>query len=81
MENDNDNNYSFYDHMDENLNYKIEPEYQIETKFAWAHLSCSNFILEIEYTPKSPLKVGRINQERFEKACIICCQQNGAGIK
>jgi len=72
---------NYYDHMDENLNYKIEKEHQIETKYAWAHLSCSNFIHEIDYTPRSPLKVGRLNPERFIKPCIICCQKNGAGIR
>ena len=30
---------NYYDKMDENLNYKIEKEHQIETKYAWAHLS------------------------------------------
>jgi hypothetical protein len=76
-----DQNYSFYDHMDDNLNYKIEKEHQVETKYAWAHLSCANFINEIEYTPKSPLKIGKLNAERFFKPCIICCQTNGAGIR
>lgn len=83
VENDAENeySYSFYDHLDENLNYKIETEYQIETKYAWAHLSCANYMHEIEYTAKSPLKIGKLNPDRFEKACIICCQKNGAGIK
>ena len=58
---------NFYDHLDDNLNYKIESQYQIETKYAWAHLSCANFIPEIEYTPKSALKVGKLLNERFEK--------------
>lgn len=80
-DNEQDANYSFYDHMDDNLNYKIEKEHQVETKYAWAHLSCANFIIEIEYTPKSPLKIGKLNAERFFKPCIICCQTNGAGIR
>ena len=36
---ENDAHSSFYDHMDENLNYKIEEEFKIETKYSWAHLS------------------------------------------
>ena len=78
---DNENNFTYYEHMDENFNYKIEKEHQVETKYAWAHLSCANFILEIEYTPKSPLKVGRLNPERFMHPCIICCEKKGAAIK
>jgi hypothetical protein len=62
---------NFYDSLDDNLNYKIEKEYQIETKYGWAHLSCANFINEIEYTPKSSLKVAKLNPERFSKTCII----------
>lgn len=73
--------YGFYEKMDENLNYKIENEHQIATKYAWAHLSCANFIIEIEYTPKSPLKVGKLNPERFSHPCIICCERNGAAIR
>lgn len=38
-DNEEDQHYSYYDHMDENLNYKIEEEHQIQTKYAWAHLS------------------------------------------
>lgn len=38
-EKDCDQNCSFYEQLDENLNYKIEKEHQIETKYAWAHLS------------------------------------------
>lgn len=80
-ENEHDQHHSYYEHMDENLNYKIEKEHQIETKYAWAHLSWANFILEIEYTPKSPLKIGKLNPERFDHACIICWEKNGAAIK
>ena len=71
----------FYDHMDENLNYKFEKDHQIETKYAWAHMSWANFIPEIEYTPKSPLKVGRLQYERFIHAWIIWCEKKGAAIK
>ena len=67
-----DSQSSFYDHMDENLNYKIEEKYKLETKYAWAHLSCANFIPEIDYTAKSPLKIGKLTADRFDKACIIC---------
>lgn len=44
-------------------------------------MSCANFIPEIEYTPKSPLKIGRLLAERFEHACIICWEKKGAAIK
>ena len=80
-ENENDNHASFYDHMDENLNYRIEKEHLIETKYAWAHMSWANFIPEIEYTPKSPLKIGKLLPERFEHACIIWWEKKGAAIK
>jgi hypothetical protein len=36
---ENDIHYSYYDHLDENLNFRAEKEFQIETKYAWAHLS------------------------------------------
>ena len=76
-----DHHDNYYDKMDENLNYQIEKEHQIETKYAWAHLSWANFIQEIDYTARSPLKVGKLNPERFMNPCIIWCQRNGAAIR
>jgi hypothetical protein len=38
-DNEHDQHFSYYEHMDENLNYKMEEEHKIETKYAWAHLS------------------------------------------
>lgn len=34
-----DHHDNYYEKMDENLNYKLEKEHLIETKYAWAHLS------------------------------------------
>lgn len=64
--------YAYYENLDTNLNYKLEKEHLYTPKYAWAHLSCANFILEIEYTPKSPLKLGKLIGDRFLKPCIIC---------
>lgn len=81
IDEDPDLNNTFYDQMDENYNYKYEKQHEFTTKYSWAHMSCANFVQEIDYTPKSPLRLGKLNPLRFLKPCIICCQTNGAAIK
>lgn len=71
----------FYQTIDQNLNYKLSPEYFSESHYSWAHLSCASFIPECSYTSRSAVKIGRIKETQFDHTCIICHRKEGVCVK
>lgn len=51
-----------------------------ETLYEWVHLSCSVWIPGPTVTPKTPVRLNKIDHKRFGLHCIICGIKEGACI-
>ena len=64
------------------LELKASPS--TDTLYHWVHHSCAMWMKEPVVTPKTPVKMNKMDYSRFFKTCIICGQKgydNGACVK
>lgn len=47
-----------------------------ETLYEWVHLSCAMWIPGPTVTPKTPVRMSKIDIKRFDLQCIICGKRN-----
>lgn len=47
-----------------------------ETLYEWVHLSCAMWIPGPIVTPKTPVRMSKIDTKRFSLQCIICGRKN-----
>lgn len=52
-----------------------------ETLYEWVHLSCAMWIPGPIVTPKTPVRMSKIDTKRFSLQCIICGRKTGACIQ
>ena len=50
----------------------------VPTQYEWVHLSCATWIPGPIVTPKTPVKLNKIDEKRFQLQCIICLKKEGA---
>jgi hypothetical protein len=48
-----------------------------ETLYEWVHLSCSTWIPGPLVTPKTPVRLHKLEDKRFTLQCIICLKKEG----
>jgi len=51
---------------------------QTETLYEWVHISCASWIPGVHVTPKTPVKLSKIENKSFSLSCIICLKKDGA---
>ena len=47
-----------------------------ETLYEWVHLSCAMWIPGPIVTPKTPVRLSKLDCKRFQMQCIICGLRN-----
>jgi len=47
-----------------------------ESLYEWVHLSCAMWIPGPSVTPKTPVRMSKIDIKRFKMQCIICGKKN-----
>ena len=47
-----------------------------QTLYEWVHLSCAMWIPGPIVTPKTPVRMSKIDTKRFSLQCIICGRKN-----
>lgn len=50
--------------------------YQTNTLYEWVHQSCAQWIHEISVTPRTPVKLSKLDQKRFTLQCFICLKKD-----
>ena len=48
------------------------------TLYEWIHLSCASWIPGPLVTPKTPVRLNKFDEKRFNLQCIICLKKVGA---
>mmetsp|Transcript_12803 Transcript_12803/g.19822 ORF Transcript_12803/g.19822 Transcript_12803/m.19822 type:complete len:249 (+) Transcript_12803:2743-3489(+) len=62
----------------------IEKKAPTDTLYNWAHLSCSMWMAGPEVTPKTPVKMNKMDYSKFNIGCVICGKKGvnmGAAVK
>ena len=57
---------------------QLEGHRQTQTLYEWIHLSCASWIPGPLVTPKTPVRMHKIDVKRFSLQCIICLKKEGA---
>ncbi len=72
--------YSFFVQRNETIIEEAcaKPTCYVPTLFEWVHLSCASWIPGLSVTPKTPVKLAKIDEKRFSLQCIICMKKDGA---
>jgi PHD-like zinc-binding domain len=50
----------------------------VPTQYEWIHLSCATWLPGPLVTPKTPVRLNKIDEKRFSLQCIICLKKEGA---
>lgn len=61
---------------------RLESQYQsqahTQTLYQWIHISCASWVPGPVVTPKTPVRLNKIEEKRFNMQCIICLKKDGA---
>jgi hypothetical protein len=55
---------------------KLDRAVPSETLYEWVHLSCAMWIPGPVVTPKTPVRLSKLDCKRFQMQCIICGLRN-----
>jgi len=50
----------------------------VPTQYKWVHLSCATWIPGPIVTPKTAVRLNKMDEKRFTLQCIICFKKDGA---